>query len=409
MISAPGCSGGCSRTSRFVIGLLITYGVVNPKLAKASDDADNPATRLRIMKCMQPNTELPVLSTLAIEYALCTRWFSSVPGATWPNRNFLHAATSDRSVDIELGFYESKTVFQMLDDAGLGTPEVPAWRVYHDDTPQLIAYPYMWDADRLPRWHPIHHLATHAQANTLAVYSFIEPRHSGGHTTSQHPGNNESNSPDVNGDDSNDFRRSEQLIRDVYDALRPCLDDTMLVITHDEHGGFFDHVAPPRAAAPKPIESSTGRVLTRSRLFVSWFLEHRNSPFHFRRYGIRVPAVVVSNWIPRGTVVDDRTFDHTSIGATLRRLFAPGDAAPDPPRPAGEHARASRHVVDLPPRPPGSPKPTERRRGTDRRPARGRTGTARQADDRQEGVLAEAPPDPQQRRQAPRPPRDHAS
>ncbi len=248
-----------------------------------------------------------------------------MPGATWPNRNFLHAATSDRSVDIELGFYESKTVFQMLDDAGLGTPEVPAWRVYHDDTPQLIAYPYMWDADRLPRWHPIHHLATHAEANTLAVYSFIEPRHSGGHTTSQHPGNNESNSPDVNGDDSNDFRRSEQLIRDVYDALRPCLDDTMLVITHDEHGGFFDHVAPPRAAAPKPIESSTGRVLTRSRLFVSWFLEHRNSPFHFRRYGIRVPAVVVSNWIPRGTVVDDRTFDHTSIGATLRRLFAPGE------------------------------------------------------------------------------------
>ncbi|MGH2394607.1 MAG: alkaline phosphatase family protein, partial [Candidatus Limnocylindria bacterium] len=59
----------------------------------------------RIMWCMTPE-KLPALAELAREYAVCTRWHSSVPGATWPNRNFVHAATSDESVDIELGFYE---------------------------------------------------------------------------------------------------------------------------------------------------------------------------------------------------------------------------------------------------------------------------------------------------------------
>jgi phospholipase C len=271
----------------------------------------------------------------------------------------MHAATSDRSVDIELGFYESKTVFQLLDEAKVGTSNAPAWRLYHDDTPQLIAYPYVWDADHLPRWHPMEDLATHAKKNQLAPYSFIEPRHSGGHTTSQHPGNNESNSPDENGKAGNDFRRSERLIRDVYNALRPRLHDTMLIITYDEHGGFFDHVAPPRSPAPKPIKKRAGRVLTRSRLFIGWFIEHRNTPFHFHRYGIRVPAVIVSNWIAPGTLVDDCTFDHTSVAATLRRLFAP---IADPLTVRDERANtleylvlsASSHRPDLPdlPHPP---------------------------------------------------------
>ena len=67
-----------------------------------------------IMRCFQPQN-VPVLAFLAKSYVTCVQWHSSVPGATWPNRNFAHAATSDESTDIEVGFYRDRTIFELLD------------------------------------------------------------------------------------------------------------------------------------------------------------------------------------------------------------------------------------------------------------------------------------------------------
>ena len=284
-----------------------------------------PQHRLRelsanIMRCMTPD-KLPALAELAREYAVCTRWFSSVPGATWPNRNFAHAATSDESVDIELGLYEDRTLFEALDAEERQRPDAQkedrrTWRIYHHDTPQVFAFPRLWGARDRAHWYDAGDLLQHIADEDLPMYSFVEPCHTGSKANSQHPGNNESIGSD-------DFRRGDQLIASIYNALvdRPALfRQTVLVITYDEHGGLFDHVEPPRAVHPDRFGSGRGREL--GRRVVSLFIEHKNRPFPFTHLGVRVPTVVVSPWVIDHKV-DPTVYDHASIVATVRRLWAP--------------------------------------------------------------------------------------
>ena len=81
-----------------------------------------------IMRCFAPD-KLPVLTTLAKEFAICDHWFASVPGPTWPNRFFVHTATSDGHVDNQLRAYAMRTIYDNLKDAGV------SWRIYFHDFP----------------------------------------------------------------------------------------------------------------------------------------------------------------------------------------------------------------------------------------------------------------------------------
>ena len=95
-----------------------------------------------VMEC-QPPENVPVLAQLATEFGVCSRWFCSVPGETWPNRNFAHAATSDGQTEIQIRPYYNQTIFELLEQAGAD------WRIFYDDTPQVWAFPRLWDtADR---------------------------------------------------------------------------------------------------------------------------------------------------------------------------------------------------------------------------------------------------------------------
>ena len=270
-----------------------------------------------IMRCMDPMNRLPALATLAKEFAVCTRWHCSVPGATWPNRNFAHAATSDGTVDIEIGFYEDDTIFDRLEDHGR------SWRVYHDGIAQVIAFRRLWDDDRIKNWYCFDDFARHVASDALPHYSFIEPCHGGPRSNSQHPGNNDFDSAPTAAGARFDFARGDDLIASIYGTLRAhpeVFAKTVFLVTYDEHGGLYDHVAPPRARSPKPL----GRV-ERPSLYVrilSFFREQPSSRFRFHRYGPRVPAVVVSPRVVAATV-DGTVYDHTSIPATLRALFAP--------------------------------------------------------------------------------------
>ncbi|HWT04948.1 MAG TPA: alkaline phosphatase family protein, partial [Xanthomonadales bacterium] len=76
-----------------------------------------------IMRCYGRG-RLPVLETLAREFAVCDAWFSSMPGPTWPNRLFAHCATSGGYTDGSLRSYDMRTIYQNLEDAGV------SWRVY---------------------------------------------------------------------------------------------------------------------------------------------------------------------------------------------------------------------------------------------------------------------------------------
>src|SRR5919197_121718 len=217
-----------------------------------------------VMRC-QPPAHVPVLSTLALEFGVCTRWFSSVPGETWPNRNFMHAATSDGTTNIELRFYDDRTIFEVLEQHG------GSWHIYYDDTPQVWAFDKLWvPSERRRNWFAFGEFAGHVRAGTLPDYSFIEPNHrpaihvspgGGGHgdtSDSQHPGNNRVANADYDaypqdGRGNEDFHRAEQLLASIYEALRSnpeLFERTVLLITYDEHGGLYDHVAPPTDAQP---------------------------------------------------------------------------------------------------------------------------------------------------------------
>ncbi len=109
----------------------------------------------------------------------------------------------------------------------------------------------------------------------------------------------------------------------MYETLRAAPElfaTTLLLITYDEHGGFYDHVPPPTdAAAPDGGRGLLGRIM-----HAIW---HRDShPFDFTMLGPRVPTVVVSPHVPGGTLLTE-TYDHASVPATLRAVFAP-QAAP---------------------------------------------------------------------------------
>lgn len=80
-----------------------------------------------------------------------------------------------------------------------------------------------------------------------------------------------------------------------------------MLIVYDEHGGIYDHVVPP-ACLPDGFVASGDNTGT-------------GREFKFDRLGIRVPAILVSPWVPKGTVVDGRVFEHASIPATVTKFF----------------------------------------------------------------------------------------
>jgi phospholipase C len=263
---------------------------------------------------------------------VCSRWFCSVPGETWPNRNFAHAATSDGQTEIEVRPYTNQTIFELLEDHGAD------WRIYYDDTPQAWAFPALWDTpERHAKWFPLGSFAAHVAAGDLTAYTFIEPNHrpplhtldhapligAPDESNSQHPENNLVSNDAYDAftlRGESDFTRAERLVAAIYEALRSrpeVFGKTLLLITYDEHGGLYDHVPPPTGVpGPGGPVSGVGRV-QRALLY------HKAAAFDFTMLGPRVPAVIVSPWVRAGTV-DARTHDHASIPATLRALFAPG-------------------------------------------------------------------------------------
>jgi phospholipase C len=252
-----------------------------------------------IMKCFTP-AQLPVLNALAREFVVCDNWFSSMPGPTWSNRIFVHAASSgglDHSPTVgEVVLWETLsgfplpkgTIFDRLQAASIRR------RLYGgDDFPMVAALKGIQLGD-------IRHYTQFAgdlrQPGYADRYIFIEPSYdvlnNYRNGTSQHP--------------LADVTRGESLIKQTYEAIRnsPVWDSSLLIVTWDEHGGFYDHVLP--ATAPPPADGAPANF-------------NRNG-FLFDAYGVRVPAVVVSPLIPRN-LVDHRIYDHASIPATLESIF----------------------------------------------------------------------------------------
>jgi phospholipase C len=261
--------------------------VRNFKSAIASDLAKHysdtlPGTQAADIMGMYTPELLPVLCGLARGYAVCDAWFASVPTMTMPNRAFAAAATSQGHLDDTPKTYTCPTIFGRLSDQGLD------WAIYGYNREPLTRhnFPDTTNADDSHFGH-FRDFQQRAAAGTLPAYSFLEPSWDAS-GNSQHP--------------NYDVARGEQFLHDIYVALRngKAWSATLLIVTYDEHGGNFDHVAPPSGATP-PGDGTVG--------------EHG---FDFTRLGPRVPAVLVSPLIAAGTVFrGSGTIDHTSVLKTI--------------------------------------------------------------------------------------------
>ena len=263
--------------------------------------------------------QLPVLSTLAKGFAVFDAWFAAVPSQTYCNRSFFHASTSHGFVtnkhgggyDKWLDAEPTPTIFNRLEDAGI------PWKIYFDEM-QLVSLTGIMHAPALERfWRTgrFGHMSEfydEAKAGTLPAYAFIEPRMVYNHNDF-HPPFGVFRSSDVDGEmilDSavSDVRAGEKLVADVYNAVKDSATpdgsnamNTLLLITFDEHGGTYDHVAPPEATPPV-AGAEPGEM-----------------GFAFDRLGLRVPAIAVSAYTQAGTIVHDE-LHHAAVIATLTRL-----------------------------------------------------------------------------------------
>jgi len=231
---------------------------------------------------------LPILSGLARGYAVCDQWFASAPTETLPNRAFACAGTSQGHMDDTTKSFTCPSIFGLMSKQNLD------WAIYGYSAQPLTRLNFP-DTTNAPEEHfgVFADFQKAAAAGSLPPYTFLEPSwESTGN--SQHPNYN--------------VALGEQLIHDVYYALRngPAWNQTLLIVTYDEHGGCYDHVPPPLGATPP--DAAVGEF-----------------GFDFKRFGVRVPTVLVSPLIPAGTVFrvppGTMPLDHTSILKTVQRRW----------------------------------------------------------------------------------------
>ncbi|MGH9433892.1 MAG: alkaline phosphatase family protein, partial [Terriglobia bacterium] len=130
---------------------------------------NNPANAHNIMKCFAP-AKIPALTTLAQEFAVCDHWHAAVPGQTWPNRFFVHAATSDGFLDNTMRYYGMRTIYDNLSAQGV------SWNIYFHDVPQSLALARLQSSLCKDRFKLFDHFKNDDHEATQPGYSFIEQR-----------------------------------------------------------------------------------------------------------------------------------------------------------------------------------------------------------------------------------------
>jgi phospholipase C len=250
--------------------------------------------------------DLPVFDHFAAEFCVCDRWHSSVAGATWPNRLYAIAGSAGGSRDDrKLPIYHERSFVRHLDAAGV------SWRWYSHDVatlrladvkyrvgyPEHFAYVQKLKLVFKTRGRGLLYLNEDAASfledaayGRLPAVSWIDPNFKDFNLIGSPP--NDDHPP-------SDVTHGQELALLVYNALAagPQWEKTLLLVFYDEHGGFFDHVAPP---------------------------EHPpdDDPATFGRYGVRVPAFVVSPWVEPGSV-SHTLFDHGAIPKSILERFCP--------------------------------------------------------------------------------------
>jgi phospholipase C len=247
---------------------------------------------------------LPFYYRIANEFSIADRYFASVPGPTFPNRFYLLTGTSFGYTDNVVKTYTQKTIFQSLDEAA--TPV--SWKIYLASAQVEELFKYVQD-HVTGHVFPISQYFTDAANGTLPQVSFVESDGFGtvNTETDEHPPAN--------------VQVGEKFTHDIVSALvnSPDWASAAMFLTYDEHGGYYDHVSPPAAVPPDDIPPMVSA----------------GDPFNaFNRYGVRVPATVISPYSSPHHV-SHVVYDHTSILKFIETRFGlppltRRDAAADP-------------------------------------------------------------------------------
>ncbi|MDP9051969.1 MAG: alkaline phosphatase family protein [Acidobacteriota bacterium] len=221
-------------------------------------------------------SDIPFYAALARNYTACDQYHASILGPTFPNRMFLFAGQTDRTDD-SVSISSLPTILDKLAAANV------SHNYYYSNIPYLT----MWAAQYLGISKFYTQFLTDAANGTLPAVSFVDPFY-----TVLDDGTGNDDHPHA------DIRRGEVFLHDVFRALAtgPAWASTVLIINFDEWGGFFEHIAPPRAIAPNNVDTDLvgGKALL----------------------GYRLPVVIASPWTVGKTAsprISSLTYDHTSV------------------------------------------------------------------------------------------------
>jgi phospholipase C len=236
--------------------------------------------------------DLPVTYALASHFPISDRYFCSVLAQTYPNRRFLFCATASGTVSTTTDTFvvpaPNGTIFDRLDQAGI------SWHVYFREVPSPLIVPnFSTNPSQFARCLPFSTFVADARAGRLPQFTLVDPNYS--YESEENP---------------QDVSYGEIFMASVVDEIMrgPQWESTVLVITYDEHGGFYDHVPPPAAVPPDATPPNLSNP------------SEGSTPGAYDRYGFRVPLIVVSPWARRG-YVSHAVADHTSILAFLEHRF----------------------------------------------------------------------------------------
>lgn len=246
--------------------------------------------------------EVPIIHFLADEFLVCDRWFSAVPADTFPNRWYgvaghcggvkdtnpvRHAFTNTGALTLDTIFHHMPT---------------ENWAVFCDTLTMLHAVRWPTEGHR-PMRRTIREFEDRCRQGRLPAVSWVAPRFYWSDRSVLNaifPGTANDDHPPSN------IAAGQMFLRRIYEAVsQPAVwGETLLIITYDEHGGFYDHVVPPALEPDEIIDDFTMR-------------------------GPRVPALMISPYTHRSQVgADNRVFHGTMDHCSVLKLLCPWFGVP---------------------------------------------------------------------------------
>ncbi|KAF8996212.1 phosphoesterase [Cyathus striatus] len=246
---------------------------------------------------------IPVYSTMAENFVLFDRWFCDVPGPTNPNRAYITSGTShghgSNDADFNKFALPQRSIFQQLSENNI------TWINYFNSSFNPDAEFYTWtkkEGKSATNVKPIAQFFTDAKAGALPQFTYINPECCS--FDSMHP--------------PSPINLGEAWTKQIYEAVRssPQWNNTLFIITFDEHGGFADHVPPP-VGVPNPDGIKYTEVAGDGKKYT----------FNFDRLGVRVPTLILSPWVGKGVIEHEGingqglTYSHSSIPGFISKLW----------------------------------------------------------------------------------------